>query len=1523
MKNIFVNKKRKIISSFGFVFFSIFMFVFVPHFYVNETTNNMEIYKYASNTSNSNALQNSFIETLSTERASSDFVYLSDIPYDNKQSKSGWGNLLKDQASNGSKITIRYENGTWTFDKGMWAHATSTLVYDLTNYSEYDYFTSFVGLNTTAASSSNGVIFTISTSTDGITWKEEYKSDVKKSNTNADFVKIPIKNANYLKLYADENKGNGNDHSVYADAKLIKANYKEYDVEVKTVEEYDQEIQTKYANQDPTQNADYEKLLLQRNLVNEMGSYTLKRFLGESQANVETYKWLTENLENLRMYTIGGRPDGSYYNSLTVLTELLNARLKDGSLLKNDFNNTNPTKYGTTTMGMLYKKMAITLSLTHSTLVGLWMNPNVPENQSNAVTRYEIYKSLYNTGHFVVSDRQDHTGWFERLEIEEMRYVMNNIIDDEEILWLNEYTQKYIDEHPGKEEEYLQPHHYMKYIWPDYSKPEYYDPNMLSHWDEMYGNFNSKYGITYKTGVQKLWMNLDNGAVCGGISKIGSNIRGVHGTPSSVINQPGHAAIIYYRENANGDGYWTLDNDVSGWPNSNKTEKLLVRMPLGWGDESYLKTTAFSEGVVNYVLLAQAALNDFTNYQKSREIYLQADVYKDDLNKQLEIYEKAIDALPINIDAWYGIIETYKEMGKSKQEFLDLALRMFEALKYYPLPMYHLGEEIEDALKTEDNKYTYQFIQARTKYLTNATTVTNAQHIQSNAIVAEAKYLLNNVDNTLATFSFDGENANTIVLSERYNGNGVRWDYCLAGSDCLGTGTSTTAPNNNWKTVSAYNYIKLTDAELAKITEDNDIYVHIVGVNYSTDNVFKIDIQKPAALQLYNNDLENRVIGATTEMEWRMVSGENTYGSWTSFVDASPNLTGDKTVQVRKKATGTFLTSDIVELSYTEDDLTDPTKVYIPVSHLSVDSFSTEAPAHGRYASYAIDGNLYTSWHSNWNGNDNEKYIVIKLNRSFYLSALDYVPIPQNNNGGNGLIKSAKIEVSMTGKDGEWITVTESTPWSSGYKDQNVWRTYEFEQSIEAQYIKITGLSTNNNFITAAMFNLYQDTTKKQAPAVQVAYSTELPTNEDVIARLVNLDENTIEVTGICESVVDGVGINCTTEDKDNDNDLLTYTFTENGSIYFQYKRKSNTDDATQDTTTKQSVVVDENLNYKEAKVTWIDKVAPEAYVTYSKIEPTNQDVTVTIYPNETVRHLNGTPIDENGNPIVIVPTVQNNDEEDNPELEYAIYNPETGMYRHTYTFTENGSFTFEFEDLAGNRGTYTVTVNNIDKKVPFASISYSETTTTSNPVTVTLIPEPGDKITILNNNGKNQYTFTKNGEFEFLFQDEAGNTNNAIASVDWIVEKPQQDDNNNNNNQNNGNNTNNNTGSTNQSNGNTTNKPTNSNNGTQHSTNNSAHVNSNTGANNNTTTGGNHSNTKVDEDIVKYEPIVIEEYLNSENNNESTSNKEESVLEKETNSQEEIDEQNNKKKMAAAVIGCASCIILVSIIRFVIKRNK
>ena len=83
----------------------------------------------------------------------------------------------------------------------------------------------------------------------------------------------------------------------------------------------------------------------------------------------------------------------------------------------------------------------------------------------------------------------------------------------------------------------------------------------------------------------------------------------------------------------------------------------------------------------------------------------------------------------------------------------------------------------------------------------------------------------------------------------------------------------------------------------------------------------------------------------------------------------------------------------------------------------------------------------------------------------------------------------------------------------------------------------------------------------------------------------------------------------------------------------------------------------------------------PTAEIEYSTTEMTNQDVVATVV-----------------NPSTEI-TITNNDGKD------------------TYTFTENGEFTFEFVDNKGTKGTIKAVVNWIDKVAPISSVQYDDIT--------------------------------------------------------------------------------------------------------------------------------------------------------------------------------------------------------------------
>ena len=74
--------------------------------------------------------------------------------------------------------------------------------------------------------------------------------------------------------------------------------------------------------------------------------------------------------------------------------------------------------------------------------------------------------------------------------MEEMRFVMNTIIDDEEIVWLNHYVRN--DKNGA-----TSPYSYIKYTSGyEYTKDQYYSEENYDKWDEKYHL--SKYNIPYK-----------------------------------------------------------------------------------------------------------------------------------------------------------------------------------------------------------------------------------------------------------------------------------------------------------------------------------------------------------------------------------------------------------------------------------------------------------------------------------------------------------------------------------------------------------------------------------------------------------------------------------------------------------------------------------------------------------------------------------------------------------------------------------------------------------------------------------------------------------------------------------------------------------------------------------------------------------------------------------------------------------------------------------------------------------------
>ncbi len=1396
------------------------------------------------------------VQNIQNDETQDMYKYLSDIKYDTTQSKVGWGSITLDSnletQHNYGLITLLLGNEKTYFLKGISAHADSTLVYDISEY-DYDYFSTYVGVDASRENNGNGVKFKIYTSKDGQNWdlETDVENKVFKGNTPAELVTIELEEGvTHLKLEADKYGNNSSDHSVYANAKLYKTGYQEIEAKdvdfIKPVEEYDNMLKGKDLIQSLSE--EDEKILLQRTFVNNVGYKLLQAIVNQDKDYETAVKWLMDDIRNLRLYVLGGAPDGgSYYNSIKELSRLYKEYHDDFEVKTPTGNKWCPGQ----TKGDVYRKMAITLSLTHATKVGYWAQIDHPSNRSDSVNRYSIYKKLYDQGKFIVArtvekneageitsikpilnddgtPRQDHTPWFEALTVEEMRYVMNNITDDEELEWLNAYTQKRIDENKNQEEKYLQPHTYIAYIWPNFEDEIFHKEEYKKHWDEWFEGIFSIYNVTYSTEddhVYKAWMSMRNdlketGAVCGGISKLGCHIRAAHGTPASVVGQPGHAAIIYYRKNADGKGYWTLDNDVSGWAQSGKSEKMGTRMPLGWGSDSYVNGYA-----ATYMMLSQEAMNDNENYEKSEKIIMTADLYQGNLAEQERIYRAALNVQKINIDAWWGLINTYRaDENKTEADYFELAKQLGEALKAFPLPMKNLLDQIGQKFTSVD--YRFDFTVLETKLLKEGTTYgltpegkedTNAKLdvLQPSITRTVAKYLLGETDTELATFSFDGADAGKIVLSSKFDNNGVRWEYSLDGCQTWSEQSFDADKPHKWS---------LRKQELEKITAENDICINIVGANRTSENIYRIDIEEQKPLEnVYANDLENRIIGVDLNTEWRYASSKTggEFGEWISYSVQSPDLTGEKYIQLRQKPTGTKLASTESEIYAFTNNVETEDRKYISVSDMEIYSQNTQSEDSSRpyYAENMIDGNPNTLWHSNFKydltkSDIDDPVIIIKLNKAKYVSALEFIQKKYKKDDRDG-IKSLTVSLSMDAED--WTEVGKLENLTKA--DYDKLHSIKFQDSMQAQYIRLD-ITTYDLFAAISMLNIYEDTTKidTSIPTASIYYSTKEPTSEYVIARLIN-PSTEITIT--------------------NNNGNDTYVFEKNDKFTFEFQDKNG------------------NKGSETAEVTWIDRSSPEAKVDYSldgdkklsillnsidenvylldqndkKISyiEVNKDkkvskisfidssgeiykvveldgdgvITKTTYKNTTGQVsdvetyvapvLNGKLIeeeeeflDEFGSPV----EVSESDKEILRRLDKVKTNP------LEYTFEKSGNYEFKLLDAASNIAYKSIKADYLeDNNIIASDISYNIANITNQSVVATINPymintnskdpkqtaslpveiikgESTDKVKV-NNDDHNSVTFEEDSEFTFKYKDAADKDDSDIkehtAKVHWI----------------------------------------------------------------------------------------------------------------------------------------------------------
>ena len=805
-------------------------------------------------------------------QANKNYLYLSDIEYVANKSSVGYSSIKLDKNIDNGVIKLIKNGEVINFAKGVGAHAKSTLVYDIGKYSkDYTKFTANIGVDYSMRGRGNGVTFKISTSENGTDWKDVKTTGVITAKDESVLVDINIEGVKYLRLIAETNGGNEADHSVYADARLLKKGYDLNDdlyQGIKTLAQYDEEV--KKVNLESNLSSSKE-ILQKRELVRRLGYETLQSNLRDNNKVKDTFDWLLNDKEALELFIEAGdiSEAGRFINVLSNLYD----KYKD--CLSDEVN------------GTIYKKMMIALASGWSSDAGtsaLEFNMNLPT--FDAVGRFQIMKDFYD------NDKLARKEEFKTYNMELMRMIMNNQMANEDLIWLNNYANK---KYPNDLSKKLNFWNYgIAYRTINLNQDFIYNESNREKFDTKYSL--SENNISYgQKGKHNLWMLFEVGGVCWNSSRFGQNLNKAFGLPSIGIYQPWHEAVLEYTQDSQGRGVWSINNNIGGWQQArtvwgaNKPYRTL----LDWGNKYFSDKASDSAYNGAYMLLAQSAL-DNANYEKSYYYNLQANSYSNPEDK-INAYNKSLEALNINLDSFEGLINEYKKANKSSAEWRALAEKVIDSYTYYPYAMVDLLKVIRPNLSSEDKA---DMDIMRTEALNNATRATKANVFQDAACRDIAKSIMGIGKVDLASFSFSGDNANKIVINNSYGSFSVPVEYSLDGG-------------NKWVTTEAgTSSIQLSDAQVKSINVNDDIKVRLVGSSY----VFTIDIKKastPDTKTLTRNNETKRLEGKTANLEYSLDDGK----TWRDYTNDTV-FKENEVIKVRYKSNGVFLFSDSIGYTF-------------------------------------------------------------------------------------------------------------------------------------------------------------------------------------------------------------------------------------------------------------------------------------------------------------------------------------------------------------------------------------------------------------------------------------------------------------------------------------------------------------------------------------------------------------------------------------------------------------------------------
>ncbi|MGV3218099.1 NPCBM/NEW2 domain-containing protein [Clostridium baratii] len=222
-----------------------------------------------------------------------DYRYLTE--YDWKSANSGWKTVNKDKSVDNNKLTLTDEEGqAISYDRGIGTHATSTIIYDLSD-KDYEYFSSYVGVDREMYGSVGSISFEVYV--DG---EKKFDSGIMNSRDPQKYVEVDINGAKELKLVVkDGGNGNGSDHATWGDAKLhfandIKGNYEELESLVKEAKNYEKDKYTEESFKVLEEALNKAEVMLEDKISNQDEINSMIKELNKAISNLENNVDLNE-----------------------------------------------------------------------------------------------------------------------------------------------------------------------------------------------------------------------------------------------------------------------------------------------------------------------------------------------------------------------------------------------------------------------------------------------------------------------------------------------------------------------------------------------------------------------------------------------------------------------------------------------------------------------------------------------------------------------------------------------------------------------------------------------------------------------------------------------------------------------------------------------------------------------------------------------------------------------------------------------------------------------------------------------------------------------------------------------------------------------------------------------------------------------------------------------------------------------------------------------------------------------------